>query len=136
MYIFQKSFVGCPWPFKINQGIIKIHFFEEGPKKLTKSSPSILRLLNTVKLTVKILSIFVAFLQNMNFTHLLHKSDQNLNSNNYIRVLSLHGRSLKTNFIWKTTFCTKSQSKAAVVERHKNVGIRQKKTSRIHSFCK
>ena len=32
-----------------------------------KSSPLIWRLLHTVKLTVKILSIFVAFLENVNF---------------------------------------------------------------------
>ena len=33
-----------------------------------KSSPSIWRYVVSVKLTVKILSIFVAFLENMNFT--------------------------------------------------------------------
>ena len=35
---------------------------------MTKSSPSIWHLLNNVKLTAKILSIFVAFLENMNFS--------------------------------------------------------------------
>ena len=36
-------------------------------KKATKSDETIWRLLNTVKLTVKILSIFVAFSENVNF---------------------------------------------------------------------
>ena len=43
------------------------------PQKLTKSSPSIWHLLHNVKSTVKISSIFVAFLENMNFKYM----DQN-----------------------------------------------------------
>ena len=35
-----------------------------------KSSPSIWHLLHNVKLTLKILSIFAAFLENMNFNHM------------------------------------------------------------------
>ena len=42
------------------------HFLRR-PRKLTKSSPSISPLLHSVKSTVKISSIFVAFLENMNF---------------------------------------------------------------------
>ena len=40
------------------------------PQKLTKSSPSIWHYVVSVKSTVKISSIFVAFLENMNFTYL------------------------------------------------------------------
>ena len=42
--------------------------FSKKAKKLTKSSTPIWWLLHTVKLAVKILSIFVAFSENMNFT--------------------------------------------------------------------
>ena len=42
-------------------------FFNWRPQKLMISSPLICRLLHNVKLTVKISSIFVAFLENMNF---------------------------------------------------------------------
>ena len=41
--------------------------FLRRPQKLMKSSLTIWHLLHNVKLTVKILSIFVAFLENMNF---------------------------------------------------------------------
>ena len=41
--------------------------FSKKAKKLTKSSPPIGRLLHTVKFTVKILSIFVAFSEHVNF---------------------------------------------------------------------
>ena len=41
--------------------------FQRRPQKLKKSSPWIWHLLHNVKLTVKISSIFVAFLENMNF---------------------------------------------------------------------
>ena len=46
---------------------LKFVFFKKA-KKSTKSSPSIWHLLHNVKSRVKILSIFVAFLENMNFT--------------------------------------------------------------------
>ena len=42
-------------------------FIVRRPQNVTKSSPSIWHLLDNVKLTVKILSIFVAFLENKNF---------------------------------------------------------------------
>ena len=42
-------------------------WFPRRPQNLTKSSLSIWQLLDNVKLTVKISSIFVAFLENMNF---------------------------------------------------------------------
>ena len=41
--------------------------FQRKPQKLTKSSPSIGQYVATIKLTVKISSIFVAFLENMKF---------------------------------------------------------------------
>ena len=41
--------------------------FSKKATKLMTSSPSIWQLLHTVKLTVKILSIFVAFSENVNF---------------------------------------------------------------------
>ena len=44
--------------------------FSKKATKLTKSSSSIWLLLQNVKSTFKILSIFVAFLENMNFTPL------------------------------------------------------------------
>ena len=50
---------------------VKVHVFPRRPLNLTKSSPSIWHLLHTVKSTMKILSIFVAFLENMNFTEIL-----------------------------------------------------------------
>ena len=43
------------------------------PQKLTKSSPSIWQYVLTVKSTMKISSIFVAFLENMNFNHISNK---------------------------------------------------------------
>ena len=43
---------------------------------MTKSSPSIWQLLHNAKLTVKILSIFVAFLENTNFISLSSSSNQ------------------------------------------------------------
>ena len=46
--------------------------FLRKPKKLTKSSPSFLQYVVTVKCPVKILPIFVAFLENMNFTFLIY----------------------------------------------------------------
>ena len=42
--------------------------FLRRPQKFTKSSPSIWHLLHNVKSLVKIFSIFVAFLENINFT--------------------------------------------------------------------
>ena len=42
--------------------------YSKKAKKLTKSSPSIWHYVVSVKLTVKILSIFVAFSENVNFT--------------------------------------------------------------------
>ena len=42
--------------------------FSKKASKMTKSSPSIWQLLHTVKLKVKILSFFVAFSENVNFT--------------------------------------------------------------------
>ena len=48
---------------------IEVNFvFSKKPQNLTKSSPSIWHLLHTVKSTVKISSIIVAFLENTNFT--------------------------------------------------------------------
>ena len=52
--------------FFINGFLIFIKFVFS--KMATKSSPSIWHLLHNVKSTVKILSIFVAFLENLNFT--------------------------------------------------------------------
>ena len=49
--------------------------FLRRPQKLTKPSPPIWQLLHNVKLTVNILSIFVAFLENMNFTVKLQTVD-------------------------------------------------------------
>ena len=46
---------------------VKIRVFYEGHKIWKKYSPTIWRTLQNVKSTVKILSIFVAFLENMNF---------------------------------------------------------------------
>ena len=40
-------------------------------KKATKSSPSIWHYVENVKTTVKLSSIFVTFLENMNFTKIL-----------------------------------------------------------------
>ena len=55
--------------------------FSKKATKIKKSSPSILWLLHTVKLTVKILSIFVAFSENVNFikrnTFLVNHQTQN-----------------------------------------------------------
>ena len=45
---------------------VHLHFLER-PQKLMKSSPSICRNVVSVKSMVKISSIFVAFLENMNF---------------------------------------------------------------------
>ena len=45
--------------------------YSKKAKKLTKSSPSIWHYVVSVKLTVKILSIFVAILETTNFTALL-----------------------------------------------------------------
>ena len=45
-------------------------YFLRRPQKLTKSSLSILRYVVSVKSTEKILSVFVAFLKNMNFTRI------------------------------------------------------------------
>ena len=49
-------------------------YFLRRPQKLTKSSPLIWHLLHNVKSTVKILSIFVAFLENMNFKNVPPKT--------------------------------------------------------------
>ena len=46
------------------------------PQKLTKSSPLIWHLLHNVKLTVKILSNFVAFLENINFNKITFLSER------------------------------------------------------------
>ena len=43
--------------------------FSKKATKIKKSSPSIWHLLHNVKSTVKISSIFAAFLENMNFTN-------------------------------------------------------------------
>ena len=59
--------------------------------KLTKSSPSIWRLLHTVN-TVKILSIFVAFSKNVNFTY-LNVHTVNSDTAIFIRTNSLTKRS-------------------------------------------
>ena len=48
---------------------IKVRVLYWRPQKLMKSSPSIWYLLRNVKSMVKILSIFVAFLENMNFNN-------------------------------------------------------------------
>ena len=50
--------------------LFKVRVFYWRSQNLTKSSPSIWHLLYTVKSSVKISSIFVAFLENTNFTSL------------------------------------------------------------------
>ena len=45
----------------------KVHVFFKGHKKVMKSSQSILYVLHYIKKTVKIFSIFVAFLENITF---------------------------------------------------------------------
>ena len=54
---------------------IKVHIFVRRSRKLTKSSPSIWHLLHSVKSTVKISSIFVASIENMNFKKQRIKSE-------------------------------------------------------------
>ena len=49
--------------------LLKFVYSKKATKKMSKSSPSIWRLLHNFKSTVKISSIFVAFLENMNFTY-------------------------------------------------------------------
>ena len=51
----------------------KSFLFLRRPQNLTKSSPSIWHLLHSVKSTVKILPIFVSFLENMNFKRILER---------------------------------------------------------------
>ena len=54
------------WGFmNLPRSVIK--FFLRRPRKLTKSSLSIWHFLRSVKSTLKISSVFVAFLENMNF---------------------------------------------------------------------
>ena len=55
---------------KAKKEILQVKFMFS--KKATKSDETIWRLLHTVKLTVKILSIFVAFSENVNFKRTRH----------------------------------------------------------------
>ena len=61
------------WNWKVVMSLVETSIdvqnscFLRRPQKLTKSSTSVWHLLHNVKLTVKILSIFVAFLENLNF---------------------------------------------------------------------
>ena len=54
---------------------------------MTKSSPSIWRLLHSIKSPVKILSIFVAFLENMNFSKALYSFMFGLNTLQLLNVV-------------------------------------------------
>ena len=63
-YVYVRIF----WKKKLfSRALLKCSYFLRRPWKLTKSSLSIWRLLHSVKSMVKISSIFVAFLENMNF---------------------------------------------------------------------
>ena len=63
----QSVDAGVHWR-KCNQRFFQVKFvFSKMTTNLTKSSPSIWHLLHNIKSTVKISSIFVAFLENMNF---------------------------------------------------------------------
>ena len=53
--------------------VSKVRGFLRRPPKWTKSSPSIWHLLHSVKSTVKISSIFVAFLENMNLINTVYQ---------------------------------------------------------------
>ena len=69
--------------------------FLRRPQKLMKSSPSIWRSLHSVKLTVKILSIFVAFSENVNFKNRRMKI-RIVKSNYWGRKISQQGISLNS----------------------------------------
>ena len=66
--------------------------FLRRPQKLTKYSLLIWHLLHNVKSTVKISSIFVAFLENMNFKNKIGRLTKTLRVDGFFRLFSLKTR--------------------------------------------
>ena len=117
--------------------------FLRRPQNLTKSSLSIWHLLHNVKLTVKISSVFVAFLENMNFTfcmkikcprgrtwsaHLLRKTQSNFNSG---KSRKIHEKGSTCTFCMKIK-CSKGRTWSANLLRKTQSNFNSGKSRKIH----